>query len=107
MTRPARNGIWGSPAGRVVVVAVSVVAITFAGLLVALWLWGREPRPVPLDADWAAVVTVLAGDGVAAVRDGDAGRARFSDPFGIAAAADGTVYVADAGDAQRIRRVAP
>jgi sugar lactone lactonase YvrE len=50
-------------------------------------------------------MTVLAGDGRTGIDDGDVGHARFSDPFGIAVAADGTVYVADAGDAQRIRRV--
>ena len=48
----------------------------------------------------------MAGDGVAGMRDGPAPRARFSDPFGVAAAADGTIYVSDAGDAQRVRRIA-
>jgi hypothetical protein len=43
----------------------------------------------------------------AGMRDGDVTTARFSDPFGIASASNGgTVYVADAGDAQRIRRIA-
>jgi sugar lactone lactonase YvrE len=67
-------------------------------------------RPVeapPLEADWDAMVSVLAGNGQAGGRDGAAEDARFSDPFGVAASADGSVYVADAGDAQRIRRVAP
>ena len=50
---------------------------------------------------------LLAGDGVPGVRDGARERARFSDPFGIAVGADGTVFVADAGDAQRIRRITP
>ena len=31
--------------------------------------------------------------------------ASFSDPFGVAAARDGSIYIADAGDAQRIRRI--
>ena len=73
----------------------------------AFWQWRLRPRVVPLEADWSAVVRVLAGDGVAGMRDGEADRARFSDPFGVAIAADGTIYVADAGDAQRIRRIAP
>ena len=33
--------------------------------------------------------------------------ARFSDPFGVAIAQDGTIYVSDAGDTQRIRRLSP
>jgi DNA-binding beta-propeller fold protein YncE len=74
----------------------------------ALWWWRpwRAPDPRP-DPRWTATVVVLAGDGVAAVRDGPRETARFSDPFGVAVAADGSVYVADAGDAQRIRRIDP
>ena len=60
-----------------------------------------------LPPGWPALAAVLAGDGVPGVRDGSADRARFSDPFGVVSAPDGTVYVADAGDAQRIRRIAP
>ena len=78
-----------------------------AGGAYGLWQWQRPPRVTPLEADWPAVVTVLAGDGVAGMRDGEAGRARFSDPFGVAVAADGSIFVADAGEAQRIRRVTP
>ena len=64
-------------------------------------------REQALEAGWAARVAVLAGNGRSAVRDGDAFAASFSDPFGIAASADGTIYVADAGDAQRVRRISP
>ena len=39
--------------------------------------------------------------------DGAADRARFSEPFGIVAAPDGAIFVADAGHAHRIRRIAP
>ena len=87
-----------------VVVSVLLVATVFAYFL------GRaispDPRP-PLTPEWTAVVDVLAGDGRTGVADGDATRARFSDPFGVIAAADGTVFVSDAGDANRIRRIAP
>ena len=78
-----------------------------AGAAYGLWHWQRPPGAATLEADWPAVVTVLAGDGVVGMRDGEAGRARFSDPFGVAVAADGGVYVADAGGAQRIRRLTP
>jgi sugar lactone lactonase YvrE len=69
------------------------------------WWWRSQTAPDPLDGEWPAIVSVAAGDGVSALRDGTASRARFSDPFGIAVAPDGAVYVADAGDAQRIRRI--
>ena len=81
-----------------------------AGLGGAWWLWW-PPRDEPVafssDSDWRARVAVLAGDGVTGTRDGDAARARFTEPFGVAVGADGTVFVADAGDAPRIRAVAP
>lgn len=60
-----------------------------------------------LEPDWDAVVSVIAGDGVAEARDGDAYRARFADPFGVAVAADGTIYVADGTGSHRIRRISP
>jgi sugar lactone lactonase YvrE len=72
----------------------------------AVWKWLARPKPDILEAGWEAAAVVLAGDGVPGVRDGAADGARFSDPFGIAAAAEGTIYVSDAGDAQRIRRIA-
>jgi sugar lactone lactonase YvrE len=71
------------------------------------WTWPWTLRPRALEAGWPAVAITIAGDGVAGVRDGEASRARFSDPFGIAVAAGGTIYVSDAGDAQRIRRLSP
>jgi sugar lactone lactonase YvrE len=50
----------------------------------------------------------VAGTGTAGVLDHpDAFRARFSDPFGVAVDADGTIFVTDGGDAHRIRRISP
>ncbi|HEY8410276.1 MAG TPA: NHL repeat-containing protein, partial [Pyrinomonadaceae bacterium] len=55
---------------------------------------------------WRAHVTTLAGDGSPQGRDNQqATQAAFSDPFGIAIAADGTIYIADAGDSNRIRKL--
>ena len=85
------------------VIAVFIVA-GIAGIVLWRWLW--YPREQVLEADWVAVAAVLAGDGTAGMRDGDATHARFSDPFGVASAADGSIYVADAGGAQRVRRIA-
>jgi sugar lactone lactonase YvrE len=82
-------------------------AIIVVGASYAVWQRTRPPVETPLERDWTAVVAVLAGDGVAGLRDAEADRARFSEPFGVASAPDGTVYVADAGVAQRIRRIAP
>ena len=70
----------------------------------ARWL---PQRDAPLDPNWMPRVLTLAGDGGAGTIDGEASEARFSDPFGVAVGADGTIYIADAGDAQRIRAVSP
>lgn len=57
--------------------------------------------------DWRAWVSNVAGSGLAGVVDGAAAASRFSDPYGVAIAHDGTIYVADGGDSNRIRRIAP
>ena len=68
--------------------------------------WWPQRDAVP-EADWMPRVLTLAGDGVPGTIDDEASRARFSDPFGVAVGADGTIYVADAGDSPRIRAVSP
>lgn len=50
---------------------------------------------------------MLAGDGKPGTRDGHVTRARFSDPFGVAVGSDGSVFVADAGEAHAVRRISP
>jgi sugar lactone lactonase YvrE len=60
-----------------------------------------------VDQPPAAVVAVIAGDGVLGIRNGDAAKARFMDPFGIAVATDGTIFVSDGGGANLVRRITP
>ena len=67
--------------------ALRVVLVLVAAAAVQLLCGGAMSagdEVAPLDRDWSAVVTVLAGDGVAEWRDGEAYRARFTDPFGVA-----------------------
>ena len=87
---------------------LAVVAVASAAIVTLLfWQWQREPRARPREGDSIPEVITIAGDGTAGLRDGDPGYSQFSDPFGVALARDGTIYVADAGVAQRIRRMAP
>ena len=59
-------------------------------------------------AGWRATVRTIAGDGAPGFQDGDAAQqVSFGEPFGIVVAPDGSVYVTDAGDSNRIRRVTP
>ena len=61
----------------------------------------REPTPF----GWVASISTIAGDGRTGLLDGAAGEARFADPYGLAFADSGTLYVADGGDNNRIRRL--
>jgi sugar lactone lactonase YvrE len=70
------------------------------------WWWVAR-QPDRLAPDWIPSAVVVAGTGVAGVRDGIAHAAQFSEPFGLAVAADGTIFVSDAGEAHRIRRISP
>lgn len=91
---------------RVAQLAATAALVVAAAAAAAVW-WSTRPAAGEPPLNERATVTIVAGDGVADVRDGPASRARFSDPFGVAVGRDGTIYVADAGGAQRIRRVAP
>src|SRR5688572_18534021 len=93
----------GQPRRRVLLVMLALLLIA-APASFALWRWTLPLREAALDARWDAMALVVAGDGVSGTRDGAATQARFSDPFGVAWAAD-TIYIADAGDAQGIRRI--
>ena len=61
------------------------------------------PRATPFG--WNAQLQLLAGDGFRGAREGPAVQARFDDPFGVAVDRQGNVFVADAGDNNRIRRI--
>ncbi len=69
--------------------ALLVVALVAA--IGTTWWLTRPEAPEP---PWVGAVGVLAGE------------ARFSEPFGLAVAPDGTVLVSDAGQSHRIRRIA-
>ena len=87
---------------RLVVVLLLLIVLGGSAAFIVFRL-RRKPLPTPLG--WKAHVTTLAGDGSPAFRDGT--QPAFSDPFGVAVAIDGTLYVADAGESNRIRKIAP
>ncbi len=62
-------------------------------------------QPAPPSPGTASMVTVLAGDGTAGFRDGDAAMARFDSPAGVAAGPDGRLYVTDSRN-HRVRVIA-
>ena len=90
---------------RKLILVIALLAIISA-IIIAYVL--NKRRPIPTPVGWKANVTTLAGDGSPRVRDANpATQAAFSDPFGVAVATDGTVYVTDAGESNRIRKIAP
>jgi sugar lactone lactonase YvrE len=64
-----------------------------------------ETTPPATPFGWAAQLALAAGDGVQGLQDGPALQARFADPYGVAVDDDGTLYIADAGDNNRIRKI--
>ena len=66
----------------------------------------RKPTPTPVG--WHAHVTTFAGAGTPRFQDNEQpGQAAFSDPFGVVVAKDGAIYVSDAGESNRIRKITP
>ena len=82
-----------------------MLLLVIAGLALFLFYRWRE-KPTPTVAGWHTVVTTLAGDGAPGTRDaGRATEASFHNPFGIAIDRAGNIYVADAGESNRIRKI--
>ncbi|HJR09744.1 MAG TPA: NHL repeat-containing protein [Pyrinomonadaceae bacterium] len=84
------------------------LALLLIAASVALFIFYRwRERPTPTLAGWRATVTTLAGDGSPGTDDAQTPtQSRFQNPFGIAVDARGNVYVADAGESNRIRKIA-
>ena len=94
----ARRALWG------------IAGLTLAALAASVWWeWRTVERPplAPPSPGLPARLELLAGDGHRGVRDGAREVARFDDPFGIAVAPDGRVFVAEGAASNRIRRLHP
>ncbi|MDB5708133.1 MAG: gluconolaconase [Sphingomonas bacterium] len=89
---------------RKLTIIVALLILAAAGTLWLLFALGWF-SPTPTRFGWSADLTTTAGDGIPGHTDGAAAKARFSDPFAIAIAPDGTLYVADAGETSRIRKI--
>ena len=76
--------------------ALLVLILLVAVILIVFSVFRLTRKPMPTPIAWHARVTTLAGDGSPQV---------FSDPFGIAVAKDGTIYVADAGEKNLIHKI--
>src|SRR5215213_4187552 len=86
-------------------IIIAVILLLVLGSVTAFLVYRHKHKPLPTPAGWKAHVTTVAGDGSPLLRDGK--QASFSDPYAVAVAADGTIYVADAGESNRIRKISP
>src|SRR4029079_9554611 len=77
---------------------IAVILLVILGSVTAFLIYRHKHKPLPTPIGWKAHVTTIAGDG---------SPLSFSDPSGVAIAADGTIYVADAGESNRIRKISP
>jgi len=90
---------------KLVALIASFILVSLIGIGIR-FIWIRLAKPKPTPRAWRAQVITLAGDGAPGARDHDqSSQATFSDPFGVAVAENGIVYVADAGDNNRIRKI--
>jgi sugar lactone lactonase YvrE len=76
----------------------AVIVLVVLGSATGFFVYRYKNRPVPTAIGWKAHVTSIAGDG---------SPLDLSDPFGVAVATDGTIYVADAGESNRVRKISP
>ena len=90
---------------RRLLIAAGALVVTAAAAGVAFFWWrAARLRPVPLEANWTAVVRTIAGNAAGRYADGPLAAAGFAEPFGIAIAPDGVIYVTDGGS-HRVRRI--
>ena len=81
---------------------LSAILVTAAGGV----LYFKLRKPLPTKFNWQSQVSSIAGNGSPLFNDApQPAQAGFSDPFGVVIGSDGTVYVSDAGDSNRIRKL--
>jgi sugar lactone lactonase YvrE len=89
----------------VIAFVILIVSVTSVLVFYKLFRVRHLPKTV---VGWHAVVNTFAGAGAPGFRDAASpNQAIFADPFGVVIAPDGTIYVSDAGDNNRIRKITP
>lgn len=92
---------------RKVAIFLGLIVLAAAGSVVWLLMTLGWFTPPPTRFGWPVAMTNVAGEGVRGQTDGGAAKARFGDPFAVVLDARGTLFVADAGDTGRIRKIDP
>src|SRR5690242_18935417 len=79
---------------RKLVVALILLVLLGGAIAFVVFRFVRRPRPTLVG--WKAYVTTVAGDG---------SPLELSDPFGLAVGEDGSIYMTDAGEHNRIQKI--
>lgn len=77
---------------------IALILLLVLGSAIAFLVYRYTQKPLPTPIAWKAHVTTIAGDG---------SPLGFSDPFGIVVGSDGSIYITDAGDYNRIQKISP
>ena len=77
---------------------IALILLVILGGAIAFVAYRFLRKPLPTQVGWKAHVTTVAGNG---------SPLDLSDPFGVAVGADGSIYMTDAGEHNRIQRIAP
>jgi hypothetical protein len=88
-------------------VFAALIAIVLLAGGTMIWLRSSRQTERGLARDWRAVVSTIAGGGVHGLAAYNPFSITLTDPFGVAAAADGTIYIADGAGAHRIYQLSP
>lgn len=86
-----------------VLVAATTLSFWWSARLPSAAPVAQQNAPVATPLGWKAQLQWAAGSGVRGAADGRAADAQFADPYGLAVDAQGTLYIADGGDTNRIR----
>src|ERR1043166_4027686 len=77
---------------------VVLILLVLIGGAISFVVYRFMRRPLPTPVGWRAYVTTVTGDGSPLA---------LSDPFGVAVGADGSLYMTDAGDDNRVQKIEP
>ncbi len=78
--------------------SIAILVLLILGSAAAYIVFRLTRKPSPTPRAWRANVITVHGDGSPTM---------LSDPFGVAVDNDGAVYVADAGESNRIQKITP
>src|ERR1043165_7608960 len=77
---------------------VALILLVLLSGAIAFIAYRYLHKPFPTLVGWKAYVTTVGGDG---------SPLEFSDPFGVAVGDDGSIYMTDTGEHNRIQKNAP